>query len=179
MSAEHALIEAFPGLRLAADIQAAPVPADWRDALIKRLGQRPRRLGRWAELALYGARRCLDAAGEPVLPMGAIVRVCSLSGPQSAIQTSVQQRRSGLPMPFTFMQSQPAQMLAALALYLDWRGDASFMLGRDWAALQALALHEAAAFNASAVLAGSVEEAGDFLSTQWRLWRAPSCVSEA
>jgi hypothetical protein len=175
MSAQPSLMEAFPGWRLAACVQAVPAPADWRDVLVQRLGRHPRRLGRWAELALYGARRCLDAADEPVLPVGTIVRVCSLGGPQSAIQTSARQCRAGLPMPFSFMQSQPAQMLAALALYLDWQGDASFIIGRDWPALQALALHEAVAFNACAVLAGSVEEEGERLSTQWSFWRAPAC----
>lgn len=38
-----------------------PVPSDWRDQLVLRLEQRPRRLGTWAELALYGALQCLDA----------------------------------------------------------------------------------------------------------------------
>jgi hypothetical protein len=171
MSAEQAWMAAFPGWRLAAQVQAAPPPADWRDALARRLGQRPRRLGRWAELALYGARLCLDAAGQPALPMGAILRVSSLIGMQSATRASAHQCQAGLPMPFTFIQSQPAQMLAALVLHLGWRGDASFTTGRDLQALQLLALHEAVAFNAPALLVGSAEEEGDLLGTQWRLWQ--------
>lgn len=35
------------------------LPADWRERLVARLGQRPRRLGTWTELALYGALECL------------------------------------------------------------------------------------------------------------------------
>jgi hypothetical protein len=136
------------------------------------LGQRPRRLGRCAELALYGARLCLDAAGESVLPIGAIVRVCSLSSTQRIAQTLAKQCLAGPPMPFAFIQSQPTQMLAAFAQFLDWRGDASFTAGRDPPALLHMALHEAGAFNASALLAGSVEEEGDILGTEWRLWRA-------
>ena len=34
----------------------APPPPDWRERLAVRLGKRPRRLGAWAELAVYGAR---------------------------------------------------------------------------------------------------------------------------
>ena len=161
----------FPGWRLAAQFHAAPAPADWREALAARLGQRPRRLGRWAELVLYGARQCLDAAGEPVLPAGALLRVSTLYGTQSATRASAQQCQAGLPMPFTFMQSQPAQMLAALALHLGWRGDASFITGRDTPALPRMALHEAAACHAPALLVGRAEEQGDFLETEWSLWR--------
>lgn len=35
------------------------LPADWHERLVARLGQRPRRLGTWTELALYGALECL------------------------------------------------------------------------------------------------------------------------
>ena len=91
-----------------AHVVADPLPADWRDQLAKRLGQRPRRIGPWAELALYGARLCLDAAQEPALAAGAQMRVASLSGPVSAARTITEQARTGLLMPFAFMQSQPS-----------------------------------------------------------------------
>ena len=38
------------------------LPDDWREQLATRLGQRPRRIGILAELALYGSLDCL--AGE-------------------------------------------------------------------------------------------------------------------
>ncbi|RYY52962.1 MAG: hypothetical protein EOO24_64695, partial [Comamonadaceae bacterium] len=83
-------------LKLAAHIVLAPPPADWRDALAARLGQRPRRIGVWAELALHGARQCLDAAGEPALQPDARVRVMSFSGARSATHASMDAFRAGL-----------------------------------------------------------------------------------
>ena len=41
-----------------------PVPPDWRERVAMRFDQRLRRIGIWAELGLFGARACLDAAGE-------------------------------------------------------------------------------------------------------------------
>ncbi|RZL64788.1 MAG: hypothetical protein EOP81_07170 [Variovorax sp.] len=146
-----------------------PPPLDWREALAHRLGQRPRRIGLWAELALYGARQCLDAAGETALPPGARVRVASLSGPRSAMRASVGQLATGLPMPFSFMQSQPALMLAALGQSLAWHGDAAFVAGRDAVAVQRFALRGA---GPDGVLLGWVEEGAeqaDPLRTEW--WR--------
>ena len=159
-------LEAVPGWRVASHVEADPPPLAWRDDLAKRLGHRPRRLGLWAELALYGACRCLDAAGERALPARARVRVASLSGAQSATRASVGQLRSGLPMPFSFMQSQPALMLAALGQALAWQGDASFVVSRDPQALQRLALQGA---GADGLLLGWVEEEGEALRTGW--WR--------
>ena len=59
---------------------AHPPPVDWRDDLARRIGRRPRRVGLWTELAMYGARCCLDAAGEAALPAGARIRVASQRG---------------------------------------------------------------------------------------------------
>ena len=108
-----------------------PLPPDWRDELALRLGRRPRRVGLWVELAMYGALRCLEQAGEATLPAGARLRVASQRGPWTATQTGLEQLRNGLPMPFTFMQSQPAMMLAEVSRCLGWQGDASFMVCRD------------------------------------------------
>ena len=166
------VIAPMPGWRLAAQVDLPALPADWRDALARRLGQRPRRIGVWAELALYGACRCLDECGEPVLPPAARVRVWSLSGPRSATQAGIGQVRAGaLPMPFHFMQSQPALMLAALGQALGWRGDAGFVLGRDPQALLRLALAGAAP---EGLLFGRVEEEedGGRLRTAWQRWVA-------
>ena len=150
----------------AAHVLVDPLPADWRERLATRLGQRPRRIGPWAELALYGARLCLDAAGESALPPGTQLRVASLSGPLGASRLISEQARSGLPMPFAFMQSQPSQMLAALSQHLAWQGDARFTVCRDRDALLQLAVHEC---GAAGLLFGWVEED---LRTEW--WRVLS-----
>lgn len=160
---------ACPGWQVTAHVLADPPPPDWRDGLAQRLGYRPRRIGPWAELAVYGARQCLDAAGEAALPAGARLRVASLSGPRSAMRASVAQLATGLPMPFSFMQSQPALMLAALGQGLAWQGDATFVAARDPVAVQQMAVRGA---GLQGVLLGWVEEGaepGDPLRTEW--WR--------
>lgn len=131
------------------------VPDDWHPRLVQHLGQRPRRLGLHTELALYGAFEALAMAGERTLPADTVVRVCSLRGPVTAISAVLEQARSDLPMPFSFLQSQPSQMLAALAAALHWQGDASFVLARDPLALITLALHQA---RQRGLLLGWVEE---------------------
>lgn len=139
---------------------ADPPEPLWRDALAARLGQRPRRIGGWAELALYGARQCLDAAGETTLPPEAALRVASLFCANAATRSSVEQCRSGLPMPFGFLQSQPSQMLAALSQHLGWQGDARFVAGRDPQAVLELVQREAADTPAGLLL-GWVEEGNE------------------
>jgi hypothetical protein len=157
-----------PGWRLAAHVGSTPPPPDWRDALARRLGQRPRRIGPWAELAMYGALQCLDTAGMAHLPTGARLRVASLSGPQGATRASVAQFCNGeLPLPFTFMQTQPGTMLAALCQALGWQGDAAFLACRDGQALQRLALQGA---GPQGVLFGWVEQDGDALRSEWWYW---------
>lgn len=120
------------------------LPADWRDQLATRLGTRPRRIGLWAEVALFGARRCLDDVGIDRLPSNAVVRVTSSHGPVEALALVGRAYEEGLlPMPFDFLQSQPSQMLAALSLHLQWRGDASFVALDDWAPMLARVHQEA------------------------------------
>ncbi|QOF80865.1 hypothetical protein [Variovorax sp. 38R] len=157
-----------PIWRTVAHVVAHPPPDDWRDALATRLGRRPRRVGLWTELAMYGARTCLDAAGEAALPAGARLRVTSQRGAWEATRAGLAQLDAGLPMPFTFMQSQPALMLAEVGRCLDWQGDASFMLCRDLA--RPLALSQLGA-GLDGLLFGVVEEAyGDAPPrTEW--WR--------
>lgn len=155
------------GWRLAAHVALDPPAPDWRDALALRLQQRPRRIGLWAELALWGARQCLDVAGEASLAAGARLRVASLSGAQSATRASVGQLHTGSLMPFAFMQSQPGLMLAALGQVLDWQGDASFAVGRDAPALLRLALRGA---GPEGLLFGWVEENGETLRSEWWRW---------
>jgi hypothetical protein len=157
-------------LRLRARFVADPPPGDWREALAARLGQRPRRIGLWAELALYGARLCLDAGGTARLPVDASLRVASLGASTSATRLALEQCRTALPMPFTFLQSQPSQMLAALSLHLEWQGDARFMLSHDRDALLRLCQSEC---GAGGLLLGWVEEANGpdaAPSSEWWHW---------
>ena len=145
----------------------AAVPPDWRERLIARLAQRPRRIGAWAELALYGARMCLDDAGEETLPAGALLCVASLRGPVEATRAAMAERTGrGAPMPFTFLQSQPSQMLAALCQHLPWGGDARFVLSRDPQSLLRLAQLEC---GAAGLLLGFVDEGAAPRSEWWRM----------
>jgi hypothetical protein len=150
-------------MKTLAHVVVDPLPADWREQLAQRLGARPRRIGEWAELALYGARLCLDAAGEDTLAAGATLRVASLGGPMTATRAVAEQARSSLPLPFSFMQSQPSQLLAALSQTLGWQGDARFVVCRSMQATLRLATLESGPDGA---LIGWVEEGR---RTEW--WR--------
>lgn len=154
--------------RIVSHFTADPLPPDWRDQLAQRLGRRPRRVGLWTELAMYGARRCLDEAGESALPAGARLRVSSMRGAWGATHAALAQLDGGVLMPFTFMQSQPALMLAEVGRCLEWQGDASFALCRD--AQQLLRLSAVGA-GRSGLLIGVVEEErnGDKPRSEW--WR--------
>jgi hypothetical protein len=145
----------------------APPPPDWHARLCARLGQRPRRLGGWAELAVYGARMCLDQAQEETLASGALLCVASLRGPVAATQAAIAQMGSGgMPMPFSFLQSQHGQMLAGLCLHLHWQGDARFVLSRDEPALLNLAQRES---GPAGLLLGWVDEGASLRSEWWRM----------
>jgi hypothetical protein len=117
---------------------AAP-PQNWRDLLAARLGSRPRRIGVWAELALYGALECLSDAGEYPLSAGACILVASRHGPVTASREVYSQARDDLPMPLLFLQTQPSQMLAVLAAHLGWSGNACFTCNPQPEALLRLA----------------------------------------
>ena len=149
---------------ISAHVVVDPLPADWRERLAERLGQRPRRIGPFAELALYGARLCLDAAEETTLPIGTALRIGSRLAPMAAARAIAEQSRTGLPMPFNFMQSQPSQMLAALSQQLAWQGDARFALCQDAHSALQLAQQDADASNG--LLIGWIEEGQ---RTEW--WR--------
>jgi hypothetical protein len=163
MSAATGDLVGTAGWRVASHVVADPLPADWREQLVQRLGTRPRRIGAWAELALYGARRCLDEAGEAALAPGASLRVASLGGTMDATRVIARQSLTGLPLPFDFMQSQPSQMLAALGQHLGWQGDARFVQCRDAQATLALAQLES---GTAGLLFGWVESGR---RTEW--WR--------
>ena len=146
---------------------AAPPAPQWREDLARLLGARPRRLGTWAELGLYGACTCLRAAGLCALPRGAMVCVASLSGSESATHATADQCREGLPLPFGFLQSQSSQLLAALGQWLQWEGEGGFLAHRDPACAWRLAQREALQAQASGVLLGRIEESGTQLATHW------------
>jgi hypothetical protein len=141
-------------------------PDNWRDQLATRLGHRPRRIGILAELALFGALDCLDAAKETALPGDVVLRVCSLRGSVSALSQVLEQNREGLPMPFSFLQSQTGQILPALAAVLNWQGDAGVVVARNPMDLAMLACHQA---GGAGMLLGWVEEAKPGRSAWLRL----------
>lgn len=161
--------------RIAGRFLAAPPSEDWREQLARRLGLRPRRIGLWSELALYGALACLDDADEQQLPNEAGILLASRQGPVEATRTVLEQGRNDLPMPLTFLQTQPSQMLAGLAAHLGWRGDACFVSACE--PLDVLCL--AVARNGSAgMLIGWVDETGAG-STAWLRLRPAQGVSES
>lgn len=136
--------------------QFEPPPADWREALARRLGQRPRRIGGWAELALAGALACLDEAGETALPSSALLSLSSLVGPETVLMSSLNNLASELPMPIAFLQSQPGQVLPVLAQHLRWSGNGRCLTTRD--PLDALRLACLEADPAGGFLLGWVDE---------------------
>jgi len=138
-------------------------PADWREQLARLLGSKPRRIGTWAELGLYGALRCMADAGETTLPQDALVMLTSRSGTCTATNAALEQMHSDLPMPLTFLQIQPGQMLALLAAQMNWRGNACFFAG---AQLQDLLRLAAAQAGDGGVLLGCVDEMNGG-STSW------------
>jgi hypothetical protein len=143
-------------------VDAAP-PPDWREQLAQMLGARPRRIGTWAELGLYGALRCMAAAGEATLPPDAQIWLGSRRGTYAATASVLEQLRDDLPMPLAFLQTQPSQMLALLAARLEWKGHACFVAGAGPQSLLRLAAAQAAK---GGVLLGQVDEM-DGGSTSW------------
>jgi hypothetical protein len=151
------------------------LPQDWRLHLTQLLGSKPRRIGTWAELGLYGALRCMADAGESTLPPDALLLLTSRHGTYKPGNAALVQMQEDLPMPLTFLQTQPSQLLALLAAQLDWRGSACFFGNATLPDLLRLASAQA---RDSGMLLGCVDElAGG--STDWlRLRRgvAPSAI---
>lgn len=142
---------------------AAPPFADWHEKLTQRLGAKPRRMGTWAELGLYGALCCLADAGETTLPQDALLLLTSRRGTYAATGFALEQMRDDLPMPLTFLQTQPSQLLALLALHMNWQGHACFLAGAPPQDLLRLANAQA---GDDGVLLGCVDEM-DGGSTNW------------
>lgn len=142
---------------------AAPPPSDWREQLTRTLGVKPRRIGVWAELGLYGALRCMADAGEMTLPQDALLMLASRRGTYAATGAVLAQMRDELPMPLAFLQTQPSQVLALLAAQIGWKGHASFIAGTEPQAVLQLA---AAQTGGDGALLGWVDEM-DGGSTNW------------
>ena len=134
---------------------ASPPPSDWREQLAQMLGVKPRRIGTWAELGLYGALRCMANAGEKTLPPEAQIWLGSRCGTYAATGMVLEQLREDLPMPLAFLQTQPSQLLALLAAQTDWNGHACFVAGAEPQALLRLA---AAQSGKDGVLFGWLDE---------------------
>lgn len=100
-----------------------PTSAHWREQLIELLGAKPRRLSRWCELGLFGALACIQRTAARQLPDTVALRVYSEFGTLNATCLALQQTRDYLPMPFTFMQTQPGQLFNALGAATGWHGD--------------------------------------------------------
>lgn len=159
---------------IAGRFQAAPPHEHWRGELAQRLGSRPRRIGLWSELALYGALACLDDAHEYQLPHDASILVASRHGPVEATRAVLDQGREDLPMPLTFLQTQPSQMLAVLAAHLRWRGDACFINACNLLEVLSLA---AVRSGEAGLLLGWVDEIGGG-RTSWLRLRPASGVDD-
>jgi hypothetical protein len=142
---------------------AAPPPADWREQLAQWLGAKPRRMGTWAELGLYGALRCMADAGEKTLPPDALLLLSSRRGTYTATSAALVQMHDSLPLPLTFLQTQPSQLLALLAAQMDWTGHACFLAGAQPQDVLRLAAAQA---GEGGVLLGCVDETNDG-STNW------------
>jgi hypothetical protein len=153
-------------LKITGRFHAAPPVADWREQLAVRLGARPRRVGTLTELALYGATACLDDAQETVLPSEAGILVASHQGALAATRTVLEQGCGDLPMPLTFLQTQPTQMLAVLAEHLGWTGDACFIGSLDPLDVLRLAV---ARRGARGILLGWVDETEQGITSWLRL----------
>jgi hypothetical protein len=139
------------------------------------LGAKPRRIGTWAELGLYGALNCMADAGEKTLPPDAQIWLGSRRGTYAATDTVLAQLRDDLPMPLAFLQTQPSQLLAMLAAYLGWKGHACFVAGADPRALLRLAAVQA---GKDGVLVGWVDEMAGGETNWLRLRPSDDLVAE-
>lgn len=113
----------------------APLPSDWPTQLVSLLGSKPRRLSRWCELGLFGALSCIREAsakqGSDQLSDQLKIRVYTEYSTILASRQAIGQSQEHLPMPFTFMQTQPGQLLNALGAAIGWHGDGLTMAGRN------------------------------------------------
>lgn len=100
-----------------------PAGDDWHAQLVSLLGSKPRRLSRWCEAGLLGALSCVRQAGHASLSDQVAIRIYTEYGTASTTRTALMQAKEHMPMPFTFMQTQPGQLFNALGTALGWHGD--------------------------------------------------------
>lgn len=103
--------------------QLGQVSEDWRKELIDLLGSKPRRLSPWCELGLWGALSCIAKTGQRSLSDAVAIRLYCELGTIATTRKALEQMQEGLPMPFTFIQTQPGQLFNALGITLGWHGD--------------------------------------------------------
>jgi hypothetical protein len=101
----------------------APVSESWRTQLTAMMGGKPRRLSTWCELGLFGALSFIKTTSKTFLPGVVPIRVYTESGTISTTWRAIEQNKEHMPMPFTFMQTQPSQLFNALGGALSWNGD--------------------------------------------------------
>ena len=132
-----------------------PPESNWREQLIDLLGSKPRRLSRWCELGMFGALSCLKKSGQFQLSSEVSLRVYSEYGTIAATRSALEQACEYLPMPFTFMQTQPGQLFNALGTAIGWHGDGYSTAYGDRQRGELALLHS---FTQSALLAWVDEE---------------------
>jgi hypothetical protein len=140
-----------------------PITLNWRDQLIQLMGVKPRRLSLWCELGLLGALSCIKTANI-TLTSDHQIRVYSEQGTFTAIATALEQTKEDLPMPFTFMQTQPGQLFNALGTQLNWHGDGYVIFAEHIHTAEEMLLSDIA----DSGLIGWVDEEPELQS--WWLW---------
>lgn len=148
------------------------IPHDWREHLVGLLGSRPRRLSGWCELGLLGALSCLKQGGLEC-PSGTLdsqiaINLISNIATGNSAQKALAQAREGLPMPFTFMQTQPGQLFNALGSAVNWHGNGVTTAYTQVQQGEAALLHSIK----SAALIGWVDELPNLISSWIWLERA-------
>lgn len=148
-------------------------PEAARDAIRARLGQLPRRLGPFAELALAGLCALPDWP-EP----GCALILGTASGPRAETCQVLDDLSAGIPvMPFGFIQSQIGVSLAALSAQCPGLARASAVFACDgfWPEAEAIACGWLAQ-GMPAVYAGFVEARGEAAGlSAWSCWRTKDC----
>ncbi len=111
-----------------------PIQSNWPMQLATLFGSKPRRLSRWCELALYGALSCIKEGGvnhgSDQFSNDVVIRVYTENGTINASLQAIAQSQEHLPMPFTFMQTQPGQLFNAFGTAMGWHGDGITVAGR-------------------------------------------------
>lgn len=167
--------EGAPALRCVAHAQArfdtldgdqhAAAAAVLRE-LERTLGERPRRLGAFARLALVGALACRAQLEPDRLPVGTALLLSSRLAvwPDLAPQLAAFNVRQQAPTPFDFLAAQCNAACLAVARRLGLSGAALFVAVDD---AQRMLAVDALARDAPAVLVGRVEVGTPAWTSEW------------